>query len=373
MKRTGFFTDERCFWHVTKPHIGPLAIGGWVQPSAGSGTAESPDSKRRLKNLVDFSGLSGRLQNRSARAATREDLLRVHPASYLERFRAMSEADGGEFAADTQASFSKGSYDFACVSSGLAIAAVDAVMRGELDNAYALCRPPGHHCLPDMPMGFCFLANIPIAIRAAQAAHGLRRVAVVDWDVHHGNGTEAIFYDSADVLTISIHQENCYPPGSGGVERRGEGAGEGHNLNVPLLPGGGHEAYVGAMERIVMPALLRYQPELIIIACGYDAGAFDPLARMMLGSNTYRYLIGCMMKIADACCGGRLVAMHEGGYSEAYVPFCGHALLETLADTTSDVVDPVAPFIAMQQPGARFVAFQNMLLDEQAQAAGLKT
>ncbi|WP_243444100.1 class II histone deacetylase [Asaia prunellae] len=330
MKRTGFFSDETCFWHVGQPHVGPLPVGGWVQPTAGASLPESPDSKRRLKSLLDVSGLLAELVCHSAPAAYEEDLLRVHTPDYLAAFSVLSAAEGGTMG--PQASFGKGSYDYARKSAGLVMRALDMVLVGELDNAYALSRPPGHHCLPDQAMGFCFLANIPIAIEAARFRHGISRIAVVDWDVHHGNGTEAIFYDRADVLTISIHQENCFPAGFGGTERRGVGAGTGYNINIPLLPGGGHEAYVGAMEKIVVPALMDYRPELIIVACGFDANAFDPLARMMLASPTYRYLMSRIMDVAEICCAGKVVAAHEGGYSEAYVPFCGQALIETMAD-----------------------------------------
>ncbi|ARW17237.1 class II histone deacetylase [Komagataeibacter europaeus] len=368
MNRTGFFSDEACFWHISQPHVGILPVGGWVQPSASSSLPESPDSKRRLKSLLDMSGLLGKLTSLSAPSAGEEALLRIHGSAYLEKFRRVSEAGGGVMG--PEASCGKGSYDYARKSTGLVMCAVDMVLSGDLDNAYALSRPPGHHCLPDEGMGFCFLANIPVAIEEARRVHKLSRVAVVDWDVHHGNGTEAIFYDRPDVLTISIHQENCYPTGSGHPDRRGDGAGEGYNINIPLLPGGGHDAYVGAMEKIVVPALKAYQPELIIVACGYDANAFDPLARMMLPSQTYRYLISRVMDVAGEVCGGKVVAAHEGGYSEAYVPFCGHALIETLAGCTTAVRDEIEAYILAQQPGPRFIAFQNELLDELADMFG---
>ena len=225
---TGFFWDEKCFWHAGGNYAFTLPIGGFVQPLNGAGLPETQEAKRRLKNLMDVSGLSNDLQCQSAAPATREDLLRVHPASYLDDFKKMSDNGGGELGRRTP--FAQGGFEIAALSAGLVTAAVDAVARGDLENAYALSRPPGHHCLPDFPNGFCLLANIAIAIEAAQAKGMAKRVAVVDWDVHHGNGTEAIFYDRDDVLTISLHQEGNYPLDTGGIEDRGTGAGWGTTL-----------------------------------------------------------------------------------------------------------------------------------------------
>ncbi|HHC30004.1 MAG TPA: class II histone deacetylase, partial [Rhodobacterales bacterium] len=201
MRRTAFFYDERCFWHSGGNYAGTLPVSDLVQPLAAGGLPEDPETKRRLKNLAEVTGLMGDLHPRGAGPASREDLLRVHPASYLDAFKAASDTGGGELGLRTP--FGKGGYEIAALSAGLARGALIAVLEGTNDNAYALSRPPGHHCLPDFPNGFCLLNNIAIAIRAAQAAGLARRVAVVDWDVHHGNGTEAIFYDDPEVLTIS--------------------------------------------------------------------------------------------------------------------------------------------------------------------------
>jgi len=361
--RTAFYSDEICFWHnAGRLFAVVMPVGGWVQPPAGSGMAESPESKRRLKSLIEVSGLGRQLHWPQAQAASEADLLRVHPQSYLDNFKAVSDAGGGQLG--PEAPIGAGSYEIAKVSAGLAMAAVDGVLHGEFDNAYALSRPPGHHCLPDKAMGFCFLANIAIAIEAAKAAHGLGRVAVVDWDVHHGNGTQKIFEARDDVLTISLHQENCFPPGYSGVEDRGVGKGQGFNLNIPLPAGSGHDTYLHAMRQIVLPALQRFAPELIVVACGFDANAFDPLARMQLHSETYREMTALLRDCAQQHCNGRLVVVHEGGYAEAYVPFCGLAVVETLAGVRTEVSDPMLEFIALQQPGAATQAFQTQQVDE---------
>lgn len=365
---TGFWWDERCFWHSGGNYAFLAPVRGLVQPLASGGLPESPETKRRLKNLIEATGLIRELEAGSAPEATEEDLLRVHPAEYLAEFRRLSDAAGGELGERTP--FGPGGFEIASLSAGLARAALMAVLEGRQRNAYALSRPPGHHCLPAKPMGFCLLANIAVAVEAALAAKAAERVAVVDWDVHHGNGTEAIFYERPDVLTISIHQERDYPQNTGGAEDRGRGAGEGYNINLPLAPGGGHDAYLRVMERIVMPALRRYRPDVIIVACGFDASGFDPLGRMMASSVTFGEMTGMLMAVADDICGGRLVLVHEGGYSEVYVPFCGHAVLERLTGSTIRAADPLLPRITAQQPGGKAEAFHRAWVDELAEAHG---
>lgn len=361
---TAFFFDEHCLWHSAGQYALTLPVGGWVQPPAAGGLAESPETKRRLKNLMDVSGLTAKLDWRSAPPAAEEDLLRVHPSAYLQRFKALSDAGGGELG--DHAPIGPGSYEIAKLSAGLAIGAVSAVMNGDADNAYALSRPPGHHCLPDQAMGFCFLANIAIAIEAAKARFGVERIAVVDWDVHHGNGTQAIFYDRDDVLTVSLHQDGCFPPGYGGERDSGEGAGEGCNVNIPLPAGAGEAAYLQAMEQIAIPALERFRPQLIVVACGYDANAMDPLARMLLSSGAFRAMTRQVREAAERLCDGRLVLVHEGGYSEAYVPFCGQAVIEELSGVDTEVEDPLLDFIGLQQPRDETAVFLQKWVEDLA-------
>ncbi|MEM9532591.1 MAG: class II histone deacetylase [Pseudomonadota bacterium] len=362
MHKTHFYSDERTFWHSTGVQALFMPVGDWVEPPAGSYGADTPGSKRRILNLLRASGLNDVVSIRSATPAEREDLLRIHPEKYLDEFKALSDESGGELG--TFAPFSKGGYEIACLSTGLAIAALEAVVTGEADNAYALCRPAGHHCLAEEPMGFCLFANIPIAIAAMQARHGVERVAVVDWDVHHGNGTQAIFYDRADVLTISLHQDKCFPPGYSGFEDRGVGAGEGCNLNIPLPAGSGHACYLYAMEQLVLPALAAHKPDLIVVASGLDANPVDPLARQLVHSESFREMTRLMMESASQLCGGKLAMVHEGGYAESYVPFCGQAIVETLSGTEPRVEDANREFFEAQQPCDRAVAFQKGWVDD---------
>ncbi|CUH66087.1 Histone deacetylase-like amidohydrolase [Thalassovita gelatinovora] len=361
---TGFYWDERCFWHGGGDYAVTFPLGGHVQPLAAGGLAENPETKRRLKNLMDVTGLSGELAMQQAPAAEWQDLARVHPDEFLRKFKDLSDQGGGELGLRTP--FLKGGFEIAALSAGLAKTALFDVLRGNVNNAYALSRPPGHHCLPDWPNGFCLLNNIAVAIEAAKAAGLAQRIAVVDWDVHHGNGTEAIFLDRNDVLTISLHQEWNYPLDTGELSQRGSGRGEGFNMNIPLPPGVGHTGYIEAMDRIVLPALTRFKPDVIIVACGFDASIYDMLSRMMCTPETYRMMTRQVMQAADDLCDGRVAMVHEGGYSEVYVPFCGHAVLEELSGSALRANDPMAETVKARQPNARFDSFISGLIGEMA-------
>ena len=360
--KTGFFTDERCFWHSGGNYAFMTPVGGLVQPPAGSGLPENPETKRRLKNLIDVSGLASELHVTTAPEATSEDLLRVHPALFLNAFKELSDAGGGE--TGVRAPFGPGGFEIAALSAGLARQALFDVLDGKLKNAYALSRPPGHHCTRNWQNGFCLLSNISIAVEAALAAKKAERIAVLDWDVHHGNGTEAVFYDRPDVLTVSIHQERNYPSDTGFFDARGEGAGEKTNLNIPLPPGTGHVGYLAAMERLALPAIRAFKPDALIIACGFDPAAFDPLGRMMATAETFRAMTRQVMELARDVCGDNLVMVHEGGYSEVYVPFCGHAVLAEMSGSKIDAHDPFAERLRDRQPAARFDDYVSALLTE---------
>ena len=199
--------------------------------------------------------------------------------------RAISQAGGGDVGEG--AWVGPHCFDIARLSAGACAAGLDAVLDGSVESVYVLCRPAGHHASRDFGRGFCIFSNIPIAILRARAASRVRRVAVVDWDVHHGNGTQEAFYQDPDVLTISIHQAAIFRRASGPMEETGDGAGAGYNINVPLPPGSGHGAYLETMARVVVPALEAYRPDVIVVASGLDANTMDPLARMMCYSETY--------------------------------------------------------------------------------------
>ncbi|MFN8459741.1 MAG: class II histone deacetylase [Anaerolineae bacterium] len=340
---TGFVWHERYMWHDTGTSAGVLPAGGYIQPFQHF---ENPDTKRRLRGLLEVSGLLDHLVEIKPRWATEAEIGHFHTPDYIERIKAMSAAAGGD--AGELTPFGSGSYEIALLSTGGCLAALEAILEGKVNNAYALVRPPGHHAEASRGRGFCIFGNVAITVMQAQAVHGLKRVATVDWDVHHGNGTQKAFYKDPTVLTISIHQDQCYPPGSGLLTENGAGAGEGANLNINLPPGAGHAAYVSAFERVVVPALRRFRPEIIIVPSGFDANAMDPLARMLCDSETYRLLTRQLMTAAAEVCGGRLLMCHEGGYSAVYVPYCGLAVLEELSGIRSPVDDPFLPVFAGQ-------------------------
>ena len=348
---TGFFWDEACFWHGGGHYAFTHPVGGWVQPLVAGGLPEAPETKRRLKNLIDRSGLSKELRMSGADPVTWSDMRQVHPEHFLQEFKRLSDSGGGEIG--DQAPFGPGGFEICTQSAGLVKGALFSVLTGQTANAYALSRPPGHHALPDHPNGFCILANVAIAAECAMAEGLAGRVAIIDWDVHHGNGTEAIFYDRPDVLTISLHQDRNYPEDTGAYTDRGAGPGEGFNINIPLPPGTGHHGYLYAFEQIVRPALDDFRPDVIIVACGFDAAIVDPLSRMMCTAETYRQMTRSLMEAAEEHCEGRLVMAHEGGYSEFYVPFCGHAVLEEMSGSTITVPDPLGETYDARQPGPR--------------------
>lgn len=328
-------------WHDTGTSASVMPAGLTVQPL---GHIENAEGKRRIRNLVEVSGLIDHLVQLKPRMATEDEILRLHTREYLDRIKRASSETGGD--AGELTPFGSGSYEIALLAAGGCMTAVDAVLDGKVDNAYALVRPPGHHAERDQGRGFCIFANTALAAAHARQARGLSRVAIVDWDVHHGNGTEHAFYADPTVLTISIHQDNNYPPGSGAIGDTGSGAGEGYNINIPLPPGSGVGAYAATMDRVVAPALKAFRPELILVASGLDASAMDPLASMMMTSDGYRQLTQTMLAVAREECGGRLVACHEGGYSPAYVPYCGLAILEELAGVRTGVADPLLDLLA---------------------------
>jgi acetoin utilization deacetylase AcuC-like enzyme len=335
-RRTGLVTHERYYWHDNGPAAGTARPDGWsIEPGAH---VESPESKRRLQALLAASGYIDRLTPISPRPATRDELLRFHTPAHVD----VVATAAAWTSIGRQAVVGPGSYDIALLAAGGVIAATDAVISGHVTNAYALVRPPGHHAEADRAMGFCLFGNIVVAALHARAVHGVRRIAIVDWDVHHGNGTQSAFYTDPEALTISIHQDGRFPRDSGSLAERGEADGVGTNINVPLPPGSGHGAYLDALERVIVPALRRFRPDLIFVASGYDAGGYDPMAHMMAHTGTFRAMAEAVVQEADELAGGQLVVVHEGGYSAFHVPFCGLAVIEAMSGEASGIDDPFA-------------------------------
>ena len=308
-RKTGFVWHELYMWHNTGNYAGVMPTGLTVQPYEH---AENPETKRRFKNLMDVAGLTDQLIEVSPRPATEQEILMLHEPDYLERVKELDKT-GGDAGVFTP--MGVGSYDIALLSVGGVIELVDAVLDGRVDNGYALVRPPGHHALPGMGMGFCIFCNGAIAGLHALERRGLERIAYVDWDVHHGNGTQHLFEERPDVLFISTHQDprTCYP-GTGFAKEQGTGQGTGYTVNVPLPAGTEDEEYLHHFRTMVLPVLEDYQPQFVLVSAGFDAHRDDPLASLNLTERSYRELSHALVQVAEQYAGGRLVSLLEGGY-----------------------------------------------------------
>ncbi len=341
-RRVGFVWHELYGWHDTGTAAGFLEPGLHVQPYRNF---ESADSKVRLASLLRATGYDRNLVPLAPVAIEVDDLTRVHTERHVESIRRQSEQPRGGDGGDGYTPFGSGAFEIARLAAGGTWRAMSAVLSGEVEHAYALVRPPGHHAEADLGRGYCLFANVAVAIRKALAEGAARRVAVVDYDVHHGNGTQQAFYDDPNVLTISIHQQNLFPQDSGELDERGTGAGHGANINVPLYPGSGNGVYLAVIDQVVAPALRRFQPDLIVIASGFDASALDPLGAMTVTAGGYGRIATALRDLADELCDGRLVFSHEGGYSAEHVPYCGLAVFEALTGVPSGIDDPWQPLI----------------------------
>ena len=298
--------------------------------SMGHETGSHPENKARIPAIEaelqrrDWLGW----ERREAPSASIEQLELVHSRDHIELIRATAEHGGGWFDADTLAS--TGSWEAALHGVGGACAMVDALMTGEAATGFSALRPPGHHCEVARPMGFCLFNNVAIAARHAQTAHGLARVAIVDWDVHHGNGTNDIFHAQNDVLFFSIHQSPLYP-GSGPLHDVGSGTAEGYTLNLPVPPGAGDDIWLSQLDHIVVPVLRAFEPQLLLVSAGFDGHRDDPLAQCDLTSDSFakmaRRLARCARDLGIPF-GGLL----EGGYDLEALATSVAATLEGFAD-----------------------------------------
>jgi acetoin utilization deacetylase AcuC-like enzyme len=304
------------------------------------GTANVSDAAltAQAHELVTRSALRSALVVLPLTPAPEDALLAVHTPAYLERLREASAGGpwDGEYAPVTPAT-----WDAARLTAGGVLTAVDAVLDGRLERALVHARPPGHHAEPDRAIASTYLNNLAIGAEHARA-RGVRRVAIVDWDVHVGNGAERIFWDRADVLALSLHQRDWYPAHAGDLRATGGPRAEGCTVNVPLPPATTDVGYLLAFDELVAPIVRAFAPELILVAAGQDPSAFDPTGRMLVSAAGFRALAQRVALLAGEVAEGRVVVSTEGGYSPVYNPFCLLGVLEGLAGTDGGVPDPWA-------------------------------
>jgi acetoin utilization deacetylase AcuC-like enzyme len=270
------------------------------------------------------------------RAATDEELTRVHEPRFIE---ALASLRGKRAYLDPDTYVSPESVEIARLAAGSLVATIDALLSGPIKKAVALLRPPGHHARPNRAMGFCLLNSVAIAAAHARA-RGIDRVAIVDWDVHHGNGTQEMFWREAGVLYVSTHQFPFYP-GTGDVDEVGEGEGKGYTVNVPLSAGGGDAVYAAAFQRIIVPVLTEYAPELVLVSAGFDASARDPLAQMQLSAGAFGWMSRALARVADGSAHGRMALVLEGGYDLVALQGGLDAAIQGMLGTTA--AEPPSP------------------------------
>jgi acetoin utilization deacetylase AcuC-like enzyme len=290
------------------------------------GHPERPDRLRRLLAVLDETGVREALVEIAGAPVDDALLRRVHAEDQIARVAVLSRTGGGRLDADTYVG--PGSDAIARLAAGSAVACVDAVLDRRVRRAFAALRPPGHHATPTTSMGFCLYNNVAIAARHARE-RGAERVAIVDWDVHHGNGTQDVFYEDRDVVVVSTHQFPLYP-GTGRRNEIGAGAGIGATVNVPLPAGAGDLAFASVFHEIVLPVLYRARPDVILIAAGFDAHARDPLAELSMTTDGFHHLARTLVEAADELCDGRVVVCLEGGYDLEAVAWSGAATIAAL-------------------------------------------
>jgi len=296
-----------------KPKTGFLYDDIFLEHKAPQGFPERPERLSAIVDRLKSQGLYSKLYPLKAMPIPLEWLTTIHSRGYIERAKKSCEQSEG-YLDSPDVPISSKSYEAALSAAGGVLCAVDAIMDAKITNAFCAVRPPGHHALEDQAMGFCIFNNVAIAARYIQGKYSLAKVLIVDWDVHHGNGTQAAFYDDPNVLYFSVHRYPFYP-GSGSVAERGVGKGLSHNINVPLPAGSTDSDYMRVFQEQLKPAALAFCPEFVLISAGFDAHMDDPLGGMNVTERGFAQMTQIVKIIAEECCDGRLVSVLEGGYS----------------------------------------------------------
>ena len=285
----------------------------YLEHNTGKNHPESPERLKAIIKHLEEKGLLSQLIHIQPKAASLKWITTIHTPEYIREVK-QSYQNGKGYLHSPDTVICSRSYEVARLAVGGVLEAIDAVMDGRVQNAFCAIRPPGHHALKDRAMGFCLFNNVAIGARYIQKEYGLSRVLIVDWDVHHGNGTQEAFYDDPSVLFFSIHQYPFYP-GSGSEEEKGEGKGYGYNINVPLPAGSGDKEWIKAFEEILKPRALEFNPDFVLISSGFDAHKDDPLGGMKVTPEGFAEMTRIVKEIAERSCYGRLVSVLEGGYN----------------------------------------------------------
>lgn len=303
----------------------------YLHHTAGASHPESPERLASVYEMLDNPDMSWKYINIDPRAASHDELAYVHTQDYIDLVA--STAGKRQVILDADTITSPETYDIARLAVGGTCNAIDSVMEGRVDNAFAFVRPPGHHAGAGNSEGFCIFNNIAIGAAHAMKKYGVKKILIVDWDLHHGNGTQKIFYTDRRVLYFSTHQYPLYP-GTGSLHEIGEGQALGYTVNVPLHRGAVNGTFVSALHQILEPIALTYEPELVLISAGFDIYYQDPLGDMLVTPEGFAAMTRILMNIADQCCSGRVVAVLEGGYHVAGLTRSVKVMLEEMFDET---------------------------------------
>ena len=301
----------------------------FLRHDTGPGHPERAARLVALERRLAESGLAAHFERLEAQPCAPGAIALAHSEHYVAGVE-RAIADGARVLDEGDTRVSADSFRAACAAAGGAIAAVEKVVRGEWSAAFVAARPPGHHAERAEAMGFCLFNNVAIAARHAQRSLGLERVAILDFDVHHGNGTQHIFEEDASVFYASLHQYPLYP-GTGLATERGKGAGEGATRNCPQPPGAGDAQWLDALERVILPEFERFRPQLLLLSAGFDAHERDPLAQTRLSTAAYRTMTESVLELARRCCAGRFVSILEGGYDLDALADCVEVHVAALA------------------------------------------
>ncbi len=309
---------------------GLVADSGMLAHDTGPGHPEQPARYSAVMDRLHFTGLFDFLPHIDPRLATVEQLALVHTPAYI----ALAEREvkqHHEQLSTGDTSISEESFDAALRAAGCVLAATDAVLQATVNNAFCVVRPPGHHASQARGMGFCLFNNVAVAARYAQAQYGLERIAIIDWDVHHGNGTQDVFYEDPSVLFFSTHQHPWYP-GTGIASETGVGDGVGTTINCPFPAGAGRREILGAFQQVLLPKVKEFRPELIFISAGFDSRVNDPLGQFLLTDEDFVDLTRVLLEAAHQHAGGRVVSLLEGGYNLSGLASASAAHVRALCD-----------------------------------------